>query len=102
MYRDRDSLCSAAWRIQNFSLSKNIRMYHIKDFIYNLVKIIWHFTMRFSDGGETPNHCRKTALYLTIKKILNKRVVNCRVVDLVEYYNFNVDYISIRLVNYLN
>jgi hypothetical protein len=40
------------WSMYRDSLS-SARVYH-KKFIYNFVKIIWHFTMRFSDESDDP------------------------------------------------
>jgi hypothetical protein len=34
-------------------------------------------------------------VYLTFQRISNEKVVNCEVVDLIEYYNFHVDFVSI-------
>jgi hypothetical protein len=42
------------------------------------------------------SHFRILYIYLTLKIILNEKVVNCKIVDLVECYNFDVDFVSIR------
>jgi hypothetical protein len=35
-------------------------------------------------------------VYLTHQTISNKKIVNCEIVDLVKYYNFDLDFISIQ------
>lgn len=35
-------------------------------------------------------------VYLILKAISNEKVVNCKVVDLIEYYNLNANFVSIQ------
>jgi hypothetical protein len=87
--------------------------------------IIWRFTlMYFSDSNSKPQHScflKRTnqlsyathvtiklmlffelhnfesyIVYLTLQTFSNKKLINRKAVDLVKYYNFVVDFITIR------